>query len=257
MRRFWRMLFLACTLAVLLAGCAGQTGETGTAAAEQQESAAEQPEEQEENHRQEEAAAAGPAEQVISSAQQELLAEEKAEEEPEQQDTEPPEQRQEASVEEAVEEPEQQDTEPPEQRQEVSVEKAMEESGQQDTEPPEQEEEHRMKVEVGGSSFTATLEDNTAAQALAELLEQQPLTIQMSDYAGFEKVGELGQSLPASDSQTTTGAGDIVLYQGDQIVIFYGSNSWSYTRLGHIDDLTGWEQALGSGAVSVTFSLEE
>lgn len=236
MRRFWRMLFLACTLAVLLAGCAGQTGETGTAAAEQQESAAEQPEKQEENQRQEEAAAAGPAEQVISSAQQELLAEEKAEEEPEQQDTEPPEQRQEASVEEAVEEP-----------------------GQQDTEPPEQEEERRMKmkVEVGGSSFTATLEDNTAAQALAELLEQQPLTIQMSDYAGFEKVGELGQSLPASDSQTTTGAGDIVLYQGDQIVIFYGSNSWSYTRLGHIDDLTGWEQALGSGAVNVTFSLEE
>lgn len=236
MRRFWRMLFLACTLAVLLAGCAGQTGETGTAAAEQQESAAEQPEEQEENQRQEEAAAAGPAEQVTSSAQQELLAKEKAEEEPEQQDTEPPEQRQEASVEEAVEEPE-----------------------QQDTEPPEQEEERRMKmkVEVGGSSFTATLEDNTAAQALAELLEQQPLTIQMSDYAGFEKVGELGQSLPASDSQTTTGAGDIVLYQGDQIVIFYGSNSWSYTRLGHIDDLTGWEQALGSGAVSVTFSLEE
>lgn len=234
MRRFWRMLFLACSLVVLLAGCAGQTGETGTAAAEQQESAAEQPEEQEENQRQEDAAAAGPAEQVTSSAQQEPVTEEKAEEELEQQDTEPPEQRQEASVEEAVEE-----------------------SGQQDTEPPEQEEEHRMKVEVGGSSFTATLEDNTAAQALAELLEQQPLTIQMSDYAGFEKVGELGQSLPASDSQTTTGAGDIVLYQGDQIVIFYGSNSWSYTRLGHIDDLTGWEQALGSGAVSVTFSLEE
>ena len=75
--------------------------------------------------------------------------------------------------------------------------------------------------------------------------------VQMSDYSGFEKVGPLGTSLPASNSQTTTQAGDIVLYNGNQIVIFYGSNSWSYTRLGHIDDLTGWEEALGSGRHSV------
>ena len=78
----------------------------------------------------------------------------------------------------------------------------------------------------------------------------------MSDYSGFEKVGSLGTSLPASNSQTTTQAGDIVLYNGNQIVVFYGSNSWSYTRLGHIDDLTGWEDALGSGDVTVIFSLE-
>ena len=81
------------------------------------------------------------------------------------------------------------------------------------------------------------------------------MTIQMSDYAGFEKVGALGTSLPTSNSQTTTQAGDIVLYQGNQIVLFYGSNSWSYTRLGTIDDLTSWTEALGSGDVSVTFSL--
>ena len=77
----------------------------------------------------------------------------------------------------------------------------------------------------------------------------------MSDYAGFEKVGALGTSLPTNNSQTTTQAGDIVLYQGNQIVLFYGSNSWSYTRLGKIDDLTGWSEVLGSGDVSVTFSL--
>ena len=89
------------------------------------------------------------------------------------------------------------------------------------------------------------------------MMENAPVTIEMNDYAGFEKVGSLGQNLPASNSQTTAQPGDIVLYQGNQIVIFYGSNSWSYTRLGRIDDLTGWEDALGSGDVTVTFSLEE
>ena len=114
----------------------------------------------------------------------------------------------------------------------------------------------KMKIEVNGSLFTATLADNAAVDALADWVEEGPVTLELSDYAGFEKVGPLGRSLPASDSQTTTHAGDIVLYQGDQIVLFYGSNSWSYTRLGHIDDLTGWEDALGGGDVTVTLSLE-
>lgn len=100
----------------------------------------------------------------------------------------------------------------------------------------------KMNVQVGASTFTATLEDNAAVDALVEMMENGPVTIQMSDYAGFEKVGALGASLPASNSQTTTQAGDIVLYQGNQIVLFYGSNSWSYTRLGKIDDLTGWRR---------------
>ena len=115
----------------------------------------------------------------------------------------------------------------------------------------------QMKVQVGGSTFTAALEENEAVDALVEMMEQGPVTIQMSDYSGFEKVGPLGTSIPASNQQTTTQAGDIVLYQGNQIVMFYGSNSWSYTRLGHIDDLTGWEEAVGSGDVTVTFSLED
>lgn len=109
-------------------------------------------------------------------------------------------------------------------------------------------------VTVGGETFAATFADNAGAQALSELLAEGPITIQMSDYAGFEKVGALGQSLPTSNRQTTTRAGDIMLYQGNQIVLFYGSNSWSYTPLGRIHDLTGWEAALGSGDVSVTFS---
>ena len=114
-----------------------------------------------------------------------------------------------------------------------------------------------MNVQVGDVSFTAALEENDAVSALIEMMEEGPVTLEMDDYSGFEKVGPLGTSLPASNSQTTTQAGDIVLYQGNQIVMFYGSNSWSYTRIGHITDLTGWEEALGSGSVTVTFSLEE
>lgn len=115
--------------------------------------------------------------------------------------------------------------------------------------------EMKMNVQIGTENFTATLEDNEAAAAFTEMMKEEPVVIQMSDYSGFEKVGSLGTSLPASNSQITTQAGDIVLYNNSQIVIFYGSNSWSYTRLGRIDDLTGWGEALGSGDVTVTFSI--
>ena len=114
------------------------------------------------------------------------------------------------------------------------------------------EEVTKLEVVIGNAVFTATLADTEAAQELAQML---PMTITLNDYGGFEKVGSLGRSLTASNSQTTTTAGDIVLYNGNSIVMFYGSNSWSYTRLGKIDDLTGWADALGSGSVSVTFRL--
>lgn len=117
--------------------------------------------------------------------------------------------------------------------------------------------ENKMTVEVNGNRFTVTLENNEAVEALTEMMREKPVTIQMREYSGFEKVGSLGTSLPTNDRQTTTQSGDIVLYQGNQIVIFYGSNSWSYTRLGKIEDLTGWNDALGSGDVTVTFSLDE
>lgn len=115
----------------------------------------------------------------------------------------------------------------------------------------------KMIVEIGGSRFTAVLENNEAADALTEMMKENPVTIQMRDYAGFEKVGALGSDLPASDRQITARPGDIVLYQGNQIIMFYGSNSWSYTRLGRIEDLTGWEAALGDGDATVIFSLME
>lgn len=135
----------------------------------------------------------------------------------------------------------------------------MNETGAAETDIQENTEENtvtNMNVQVGEVVFLATLEENEAVSALVEMMQENPVVIQMSDYSGFEKVGSLGTSLPASNSQTTTQTGDIVLYNGNQIVIFYGSNSWSYTRLGHIDDLTGWEEALGRGDVTVIFSLE-
>ena len=134
----------------------------------------------------------------------------------------------------------------------------MNETGAAETDIQNNTEENtvtNMNVQVGDVVFSATLEENEAVSALVEMMRESPVVIQMSDYSGFEKVGSLRTSLPASNSQTTTQTGDIVLYNGNQIVIFYGSNSWSYTRLGHIDDLTGWEDALGSGDVTVIFSL--
>ena len=111
-----------------------------------------------------------------------------------------------------------------------------------------------IEITVNGKAFSVTLNDNEAAREFAGML---PLTLEMSDYSGFEKVGSLGTSLPTDNSQTTTQSGDIVLYNGNQIVIFYGSNSWSYTRLGKVDNLSGWKDALGSGDVTVIFSLKQ
>ena len=87
---------------------------------------------------------------------------------------------------------------------------------------------------VGGTTFDAAFADNAGAQAFRQWLADGDVTVRMEDYAGFEKVGALGKDLPTRDVQTTTQAGDIVLYLGNQIVLFYGSNSWSYTRLGKV-----------------------
>lgn len=114
---------------------------------------------------------------------------------------------------------------------------------------------HTFYLTVEGVTFPATFADNQGAEALADLLTDGPLTLSLEDYGGFEKVGSLGQSLPTSNTHISTQSGDIVLYQGNQIVLFYGSNSWSYTRLGQVTDLTGWQEALGHGDVTVTLSL--
>ena len=117
--------------------------------------------------------------------------------------------------------------------------------------------EMKMNVQIGDYTFTATLEQNQAVNELIDMMKEGPVTIEMSDYSGFEKVGPLGKGLTTDNHQTTTTEGDIVLYSGNQIVIFYGSNSWSYTRIGKIDDLTNWKKALGSGDVTAVFTAAE
>lgn len=139
---------------------------------------------------------------------------------------------------------------------EISNESTPPASQQNDNSDTEENTVEKMTIQIGNNTFKATLENNGAVDALVDMMREEPVVIQMSDYSGFEKVGSLGTSLPTSNKQTTTQSGDIVLYNGNQIVIFYGSNSWSYTRLGRIDDLSGWEDALGSGDVDVTFSLK-
>ncbi len=87
------------------------------------------------------------------------------------------------------------------------------------------------------------------------MLAQGPLTVEMEDYGGFEKVGPLGTTLTRNDTQITTEPGDVILYQGNQITIYYGTNSWNFTRLARIDDPSDLQEKLGDGTVSVTFSL--
>ena len=114
-----------------------------------------------------------------------------------------------------------------------------------------------MQMMIGETQVTVAWEDNASVEALKALAEEA-LTIEMSMYGGFEQVGAIGQSLPRDDQQTTTVSGDIVLYSGDQLVVFYGSNSWAYTRLGHITDQTPeqMEQLLGHGDVTITLTAE-
>lgn len=115
----------------------------------------------------------------------------------------------------------------------------------------------RLTIE-GGRTFTATLVDNSSSQALLEQLAKGDITVEMEDYANMEKVGSLGIRLPRNDKQTTTGPGDIILYQGHNLVIYYDTNSWSFTRLGKINNASqaDLKAALGKGDVKVTLSLE-
>lgn len=117
-------------------------------------------------------------------------------------------------------------------------------------------EEIQLRVEIGDEVFIAELADTKAAEALTLLLEN-PLTIQVSDYGSFEKIGRLPQNLPQEDIQTTAAAGDIMLYQGDSIVFFYGENSWSYTRLATFNNVSEsvLKKALNPGITELTLSL--
>ena len=113
-----------------------------------------------------------------------------------------------------------------------------------------------MKMTINHTPVTVEWEENEAVAALCAEVKDNPLTINMSMYGGFEQVGSIGMSLPRNDNRITTEPGDIVLYSGDQMVVFYGSNTWAYTRLGHITDKTQSEltQLLSNGNVTITLT---
>ena len=117
----------------------------------------------------------------------------------------------------------------------------------------------KLQIEVNGYTLTANFADNPSAQALAELIRNEPLTLELREYGSFEKVGPLSCDLPTNDESITTEPGDIMLYLGNQITIFYGSNTWDYTRLGKIDNITKGElkEIFGDGNVTVTLSISD
>jgi hypothetical protein len=116
---------------------------------------------------------------------------------------------------------------------------------------------NQIVISVNGHTLTATLAQNSSGEAFKNLLEDGPMTISMRDYGDMEKVGDIGTSLPTNDEQITTEAGDLILYMGSAFVIYYEPNSWTFTRLGKIDNITAQElkNILGDGSVEVTLSL--
>ena len=122
-------------------------------------------------------------------------------------------------------------------------------------------EENKVKPEltmkINGKTVTAEWEDNESVSALKELASESPITIQTSLYGGFEQVGSIGRSLPRNDERITAQAGDIVLYSGNQMVMFFGSNTWAYTKLGHITNKTPAElnALLGNDNATITIIL--
>ena len=133
------------------------------------------------------------------------------------------------------------------------------EEADQNTENTEEDAEMKsITMRINDEEVEVIWEDNESAEALAELVSESPLTIDMSMYGGFEQVGAIGTDLPSNDINITTEPGDIMLYTGSNIVVFYGSNSWSYTRLGHIENKSEDElkDLLGTNNVKITLSAE-
>lgn len=115
-----------------------------------------------------------------------------------------------------------------------------------------------IKIKVNNNVLNVKLENNSSVDALIEKLKDGDITINAHEYGNFEKVGSLGFSLPSNDTQIRTAVGDVMLYQGNQITLFYGSNSWSYTRLGKIVETSESELKgiLGTGDATLVLSIE-
>lgn len=118
------------------------------------------------------------------------------------------------------------------------------------------EESEAMLLEVNGYTFEVELENNTSAEALKEYVSKEKRTLSLDDYGNFEKVGDLGITLPRNDETITTKEGDLILYLGNKFCLYYNQNTWDFTKLGHIKDTTHLKEVLGKGSVQVTLLME-
>ena len=123
----------------------------------------------------------------------------------------------------------------------------------------EGEKEEMLSLKIDNTDISVDWEDNESVRALKQLCHSKPFSIKMHKYGGFEQVGSIGSTMPSNDDHITTESGDIMLYSSNQIVVFYGSNSWSYTRLGKITGKTNGElkELLGNSNVTITLSLKK
>jgi len=120
---------------------------------------------------------------------------------------------------------------------------------------------HKLYLTIGGVTKTATLVSNSSTEALVAQLQQGNITYEAHDYGNFEKVGALGYTFPENNEQINTVPGDLILYQGSNLCIYYDTNSWNFTRIGKLDNMTqadikAWVNA-GGDNVSVTLSVSE
>lgn len=119
----------------------------------------------------------------------------------------------------------------------------------------------KINITIGDQTRTATLVSNSSTEALVAALQEAPITYEAHDYGNFEKVGDLGRSFPQNNTPITTEPGDLILYQGNNLCIYYDTNSWNFTRLGRIDDATQSDikqfVRAGQGNVTVTLSIAD
>ena len=193
-----------------------------------------------------------PAESSTKSTEQPTESTEQPDEASTESTTEPTEQSSEAPTESA------ESTEQPAEAATESTEQPAESTTEATSSDTDKEETQMLHIQAGESEFTAAWADNSSVDALKELLAEGPLTLTMSDYAQMEKGADLGVRLPQNNQQMNTTAGDIILYQGRTLVIYYDQNSWSLTPIAKIEgvDAEKLRAALGDGDVTVTFSLE-
>ena len=132
-------------------------------------------------------------------------------------------------------------------------------SDDEDAVPEKNEEEViNMTMKINDEVVNVKWENNESVKALMKMAAEEPVVVNMSMYGGFEQVGSLGTTLPSNEQYIKTKPGDIVLYTSDSIVVFYGSNSWAYTRLGHIEDKSKAElqDLLSRDNVVITITAE-